>query len=68
VVDKTSVSINGYTSYRSELTTGVPQGSVLGPVLFIVYTLPLGDVMTSNEVASYEMFADDNHLLGIFLW
>jgi hypothetical protein len=63
---QTSVSINGYTSNHSELTTGVPQGSVLGPVLFNVYTLPLGDVMRSNEVASYEMFADDNQLLGIF--
>jgi hypothetical protein len=60
------VSINGYTSSTSELVTGVPQGSVLGPVLFNALTLPLVGVRRSSAVYSNEMFADDNQLLGIF--
>ena len=61
-----SVCVNGCSSESVVLSTGVPQGSVLGPVLFNVYTLPLGDVMRVHDVHTYEMFADDNQLLGVF--
>jgi Reverse transcriptase (RNA-dependent DNA polymerase) len=43
------------------LKYGVPQGSVLGPVLFIMYTYPLSDVIKPFGI-SYHFFADDSQL------
>ena len=40
-----SVSVNGRVSSQKKLHYRVPQGSVLGPVLFTLYTQPLSDIM-----------------------
>ena len=60
--DRTQVvTVNGIKSSPSLLTCGVPQGSVLGPILFILYTQPLSDVI-SHHFFSHHMFADDTEL------
>ena len=56
-----SVVINGVESDIQELQFGVPQGSVLGPILFILYTSPLGELLQSCGV-SYHFYADDTQL------
>ena len=56
-----SVLVNEIYSDSSSLTCGVPQGSVLGPVLFILYTKPLASLLDSHSLSS-QSFADDTQL------
>lgn len=49
--------INGYKSDCLLVTSGVPQGSVLGPVLFLVY---INDICSDiNQNITVRLFADD---------
>ena len=54
------VSINGYQSGLAAINCGVPQGSVLGPLLFLLYTNDLNQAIKSYKV---HHFADDTNLL-----
>ena len=55
------VSIRGEHSDSRLLHYGVPQGSVLGPQLFTVYTSPLGRIIRAHGL-DYHPFADDSQL------
>ena len=53
---KQRVSVNGALSNNTHVTSGVPQGSVLGPVLFLLY---INDI-NNNIQSSMRLFADDS--------
>ena len=53
---KQVVSIDGVNSEKSDLKYGVPQGSVLGPILFSIYTLPLGNIIRRHNLGNQPIF------------
>ena len=55
------VAINDVLSNSQELEFGVPQGSLLGPLLFSIYLTPLNDIIGSTKF-SYQVYADDTTL------
>ena len=56
-----SVVIDGEKSEEAQVRSGVPQGTVLGPLLFLLYINDIGNDLTSK----IRLFADDSLLFGV---
>ena len=54
------VEINGTPSTLQHITCGVPQGSILGPLLFLLY---INDLPVISKIGSNILFADDTNIL-----
>jgi hypothetical protein len=54
------VNFNGIHSQMSVITCGVPQGSILGPILFLLY---INDILNTSMLFKFILFADDTNLI-----
>ena len=61
-----TVGIPPHSSPSFPLTCGVPQGSVLGPVLFNIYTTPLSSLISASSI-SHLLYADDTQFFISFV-
>ena len=55
------VTLNGQVSLSAGVNAGVPQGSILGPLLLLIYINDLADDLSSNA----KLFADDKSLFSV---
>ena len=55
-----TTKINSHISDKEVVSCGVPQGSVLGPLLFLLY---VGDIQYCSRKLNFFLFADDTNVL-----
>ena len=54
------MSINGEDLTRAVIKYGIPQGSILGPLLFLIY---INDIPNISKVAKFILYADDANII-----
>ena len=59
------IKLGNCLSSRSDLSFGVPQGSVLGPLLFTLYTTPLSRLVSGHAIP-HHLYADDSQMYVFF--
>ena len=59
---KQYTSVNNMNSQIDDISYGVPQGSVLGPLLFLIY---INDLNNAIKFSYIRQFADDTNILYI---
>ena len=57
------IEFNGVLSSKLQISTGVPQGSILGPLLFLIY---INDIPQASTQFNFIMYADDITLFSTF--
>ena len=57
---KQYVSVNNSDSSMTKITYGVPQGSILGPLLFIIY---INDIPEISTIEKFILYADDANII-----
>ena len=57
---KQRIVLNGQHSSWADIKAGVPQGSILGPLLFLIYINDLTEHLHSNQ----KLFGDDTSLFS----
>ncbi|KAK6175738.1 hypothetical protein SNE40_014131 [Patella caerulea] len=61
-----AVMVNSSFSNTVDLACGVPQGSVLGPIIFCMYTKSLSNLLIKKDL-NHHFYADDSQIMDFFL-